>query len=305
MDYSIKGFGGGFAALVTGGLTLTGVKEFASGTFQRAFTDWYVMDLILAVSIMLFIFSLILIAKDIGDGEGWDRYERKSAIRGLTIGILLISAAWVTAAYTGSVTLTPDEDVWQDEFKYSGGAAAHTVAVTPSGQFVSIAGDSANDQTILWIRLNRTIFTEAYVRNIRGFTMNLTDDGISRVQFAGYNFIPDPDEVATFLDSDNGDIDIVDQGTTTGINATFGLTEILTWFTDYTYEDSGDYFSFILTFGADYAENSAQTLTFYWHIASDSDAIYYLVLFLMAAGFAYPFVSVFSLTNRSYRRRRR
>lgn len=314
VNYSIKGYSGGLATLI--GATLSGVtiKEFTDGVFTRAL-DGSVLDGALSIAIILFGVAIILLVKDMFDGGNWSYREKKNAMQGFGIGILLILASYYGAAYVGTTTTAlPQEDQFNTAGTavagyntYSGGTAGENAASVVSEQYVVLgAAPTYTDHTSLTIFFNQTGFVDNFIRTLRGFNITLSDDGITSAKFQYYN--KDGSAMTTLLDSADDEITITDKGAYSIINATFTLPTVLGWIASHTYDNIQDFYRLQLVFDTDYSEAADLTMTWTWIVANDADMYYYLVLFLMTIGFAYPFVKLLDLTNaprRPMRRRRR
>lgn len=295
VDFSIKPYSGAIATLFGGALTYTGIVTFLKGEFTRAFTDWNFIDLIFVAGVALFLFAIILMGKDIIDGHGWSREEKKRAAMGFGIGILLVVSAWAIASIQSSYVLQdPIEDQFNSKFRYTGGTAGDVAMTFTDPQYLSIAG-GVGDNTALNINFNQTGFTFAFLRTIRGINMTLTDDGITTVVLYYYS-----GSTSTKLlgNVDNPtQFEITDLGTTTSISINWSLSDVLTWVGAYKYSLSTDKFYIQIGFGTDYDDSVSQTITWNWVTTNDSDAVYYLVWFIMTVGLMLPFMYLIGLIN--------
>lgn len=307
VSYDVKGFSSGISALVSGTLGITAMKTFLKGVFQRAFTDYNLVDLSIAICFILFLFAIMLILKDIVDGGSWTKMEKEKAIKGLSVTLIFLVIIYFTTSYTATIGyLQPEEDQFRSLFGYGGGADSDSVAATfVEPQYISVASADADD-TYLTMGLNQTGFTFTVLKTTRGLNITLSDDGIvsAKLQFNDAS-VGVTDLKSSVTDTD--DVSITDLGTTTLIVMNWTLSDTLLWSSTYTYDNVNDMFRIYLGFNNSvYNPASTVTVTWNWKVAIDSDLVYYGIVLMLDIAFAYPFFQVMDLSNAPvYQRRRR
>ena len=63
---------------------------------------------------------------------------------------------------------------------------------------------------------------------------------------------------------DPAQVDITDLGTSTELNMTWTLADIVLWETSMVFDNPEDRFQLTLTIGSDFTETNAVTINFYW-----------------------------------------
>lgn len=303
------------AGLLSGGIfTFASWKTFVKGVFSSFAADYNLYDGALIVGFAAMLFALILVVKDMVDGRKFTSGEKRKAMKAIGIMGLLFAGGWVTANYfAASVNLVPvttNADGTAGDFmttngiKYTGGSQTLLLDVTLSANTPYVVGAAANDTdyTDMYLYFNQSYITWSAIKLFRGFNSTFSDDGIT---YVGLVYYDQGGSATVLLDStdDTTQVDLTDLGTTTGINMTWSLADVLVWQATYVFDDPGDRIMLSLDISSDYTETTALTVNWYWS-KTGSDLTYIIVVGLWCAAGLVPLALMLDLFNKkTYRRK--
>ena len=303
---------GSLAGYLAGGIwSVTGFTTFFKGVFTRAFTDWQFWDLLLAFGIIASIFAVILVFKDVFDGGKFSLKEKQKARNAFLVMAGLLIIGWLVASYLATPTtlqaVKTNLNGDAGEFKTTNGAYWYTTA-SPHQEIYKDIGlqlgtpyvvpGSANDSNYHGFRMffNQSWITFTEMKLYRAINASISDDGITRVKLIHY----DANGVGsnTLLDSsiDTANFDLTDKGTTTELNITWTLANIISWDATYLFNDPNDNLHLDFLFSSDFDETGAVTFNFYWG-AIGNDIYYMGVMILWACAGYIPLAMMLNLNT--------
>lgn len=266
------------ASLITGGaFSIIGWTSFCKNIVLRVLQDTSsasIWDYLISFGFLGGIITAFLIGKDILDGGFWTSFEKKQAKTALVIMLLMISAGWASAKYLGEgVTLVEPTVTAQNEGEfrttsgvtYTGGIQqSKDITLSVGTQYVVLGASDYSNQTDIIIKTNQTHLSWDEFSNYRGFNTTFSDDGITRAYLRFYDY--DAGVHHTLIDSStNPDkFDLTDLGTTTELNCTWTLADILSWQNAHVFNNENDILVIQLEISGDYDETTSVTINWYW-----------------------------------------
>ena len=329
MKNKLVNYKGTILGFASGGvLSYASWVTFLKGILNGFTADYNFYDGAILLGFICAIFVVVLVVKDMFDGGGWNRFEKKKAqMAGLVlIGLFILGfvvAKYWSAGYTLSPVVT-DATASAGEFKTTSGATYYgtsqtivaDVTLTLNTPYVAVAAANDSDYLYMVLKGNQSHLTWATMNSYRGFNITLQDDGITKVIFS----VQVAGVTSTLLDSsvDTDNFDLTDEGSTMEINCTWTMTDIISWKGSYVFANPADMFLVYIYFDSDYDEEASMVLNWKWRTVG-SDLSYLIVVACWCGMGVIPLcmmMSVFSKAKKyakrgkgsyrrkSYRRRR-
>ncbi len=267
-------------AALTGGTfySWAAYVTFFKALFARAFIAPYnLYDLTLAIAFICSALTVLLIIRDVFDGKKFDKYEKKRAGQAIGIIIGLFALGWLSATYLGegtSLQALGTTTANQGEIQTTLGTHYGTIAspaqtlnvnnvLVDGTAYCTVAVANDTDYTTVMLKTNQSHLTWTEFKNYRGMNLTISQDGISRLQIFFWDTV---DGYVVLLDSnvEATQFDITDMGSTTELNVTWTLADVLTWEAANIFNDPTESIRFKFFIGTDFVETTATTINWYW-----------------------------------------
>lgn len=270
-------------ALTVIGGSVTNIASWTTylkGTASRMIVG-SLIDGIIFFAVCAGFFAIVFVVVDIFDGGKFTWAEKKKAYKVAGLLIIGLLIFWYAAQYgveSTSLTALQVDANNEGEIKTASGTYwqgdhqnVYSNNVLQLGTpYVSIAANDS-DYTSARIGFNQTWFTWAEIKAYRGFNISLSDDGITRaffgVRVSSTNVVLIDTDVATDT------ITYTDLGTTSTINASWTLADLLLWEAGNAFVSPNDMFILYLVFSSDFQE-TACIINWYW-VSLGSSSVWY------------------------------
>ena len=298
--------------------------SFLKGILNGFTTDYNLYDGAMLLGFIAAVFVVVLVIKDMFDGGGWNRFEKKKAQMAGLILIGLFVLGFVVAKYwAGSYTLTAvntNSAGTAGDFKTENGVKYvatgmydyANIEMTVNTAYVALGAAANTSFTAMYIYFNQSWISWNALKAYRGFNITVGDDGLTafKLQFYDKNAGSYTD-LLTSAD-DTNQVFLSDEGTTSELNVTFTMADILGWQASHVFNDPDDKLILYFTISSDFAENTATVINWYWSSVG-SDLSYLIVVICWCGMGVIPLMmmmNVFSKAKgyykrRGYRRRRK